>query len=188
MASHRPIPSLKAQALALLARREYSRSELHKRLLAHARKLAAAAAQVPPVDPWDHEAAAAQPTPTPLAEAPSAEALHAEVEAVLDWLAARQYQSDVRFVEARVNARVARHGERRIRHELAQHGLALDAETAQQLRSSEVQRAHEVWQKRFGSIAADAQERERQMRFLAARGFSAETVRRVVGGRDPDDE
>ena len=183
MAGSRPLPSLKAQALALLARREYSRSELNTRLLAHARKRAAVAAQVPPADPWDYEAAVVEP-----AEAPSAEALQAEVDAVLDWLAARQFQSDARFVENRVNARAARHGERRIRHELAQHGLALDADTAQQLRSSEVQRAREVWLKRFGSLATDAQERARQMRFLAARGFSAEAVRRVVGGRDPDEE
>lgn len=183
MAGHRPLLSLKAQALALLARREYSRSELQTRLLAHARKRAAAAAEAPAVDPWDHEAAAAQPQ-----EAPSAEALHAEVDAVLDWLASRQYQSDTRFVETRVNARAARHGERRIRHELAQHGLTLDADTAQQLRSTEVQRAHEVWLKRFGVVATEAHERARQMRFLAARGFSAESVRRVVGGRDPDEE
>ncbi len=183
MAGHRPLPSLKAQALALLVRREYSRAELHTRLLAHARKRATAAAQAPAPDPWDHEAAAAEP-----AEAPCAEALHAEVEAVLDWLAARQFQSDVRFVETRVNARATRHGERRIRHELAQHGLALDADTAQQLRSTEVQRAREVWLKRFGVVATEAHERARQMRFLAARGFSAEAVRRVVGGRDPAEE
>ena len=185
MAGRRPLPSLKAQALALLARREFSRSELQTRLLAHARKrvAAAAAAQAPPVDPWDHEAAAVEPV-----EAPSAEALHAEVEAVLDWLATRQFQSDARFVETRVNARAARHGERRIRHELAQHGLALDADTAQHLRSTEVQRAREVWLKRFGAVATEAHERARQMRFLAARGFSAEAVRRVVGGRDPAEE
>jgi regulatory protein len=182
MVGHRPLPSLKAQALALLARREFSRSELQTRLLAHARKrvAAAAAAQAPPVDPWDHEAAAA--------EAPSAETLHAEVEAVLDWLATRQFQSDARFVETRVNARAARHGERRILHELAQHGLALDTDTAQHLRSTEVQRAREVWLKRFGAVAAEAHERARQMRFLAARGFSAEAVRRVVGGWDPAEE
>ncbi|MDZ7812441.1 MAG: regulatory protein RecX [Ideonella sp.] len=183
MVGHRPLPSLKAQALALLARREYSRSELRTRLLAHARKRATASAQASVPDPWDHEA-----SQEGAAEAPSAEVLLAEVDAVLDWLATRQFQSDARFVETRVNARAARHGERRIRHELAQHGLALDADTAQQLRSTEVQRAREVWLKRFGTVAANTRERARQMRFLAARGFSAEAVHRVVGGRDPAEE
>lgn len=185
MASVRPVPSLRAQALALLARREYSRSELHTRLLAHARKRAAAAAAQAPSspDPWDHGAEPAEPS-----EPPDAASLQAEVEAVLEWLAARQFQSDTRFVEARVHARAARHGERRIRHELARHGLTLDADMAQQLKSSELPRAREVWLKRFGAVATEPSERARQMRFLAARGFSAEVVRRVVGGRDPADE
>ena len=56
----RPPLSLKAQALALLARREHSRSELRGKLLAHARKRARAQAEeaareaaLGPRDPWD---------------------------------------------------------------------------------------------------------------------------------------
>jgi len=37
-------------------------------------------------------------------------------------------------------------------------------------------------------VATDAQERARQMRFLAARGFSGDVVRRVVRDGSPDDE
>ena len=55
-----------------------------------------------------------------------------------------------------------------------------------QLRSSEVERARAVWRKKFAAAPQDATARARQMRFLAARGFSGDTIRKVVGGSDED--
>jgi regulatory protein len=52
------------------------------------------------------------------------------------------------------------------------------------LRPSELQRAREVRDRKFGAPAADAAERARQMRFLIARGFTADVVREVVSGRE----
>ena len=101
-------------------------------------------------------------------------------------MAVRGLLSAERFVETRIHARTARFGNLRIRHELAQHGLAADPEQARALAASELPRARAVWAKRFGTPARDAAERARQMRFLAARGFSAEVVRRVVTGADED--
>jgi regulatory protein len=49
-----------------------------------------------------------------------------------------------------------------------------------------VERAREVWRKKFGEPATDATGRAKHMRFLLARGFGAEVVRRVVSGRDDD--
>ena len=48
----------------------------------------------------------------------------------------------------------------------------------------ELQRARAVWQGKFGARAEtpDAAERARQMRFLMSRGFSGETIRRVLRG------
>jgi regulatory protein len=51
-----------------------------------------------------------------------------------------------------------------------------------QLRPTEVDRAREVWRKKFGSPPADAAERGKQMRFLAGRGFAGDTIHRVVSG------
>ena len=110
-----------------------------------------------------------------------------DVEDLLDQLAAQGHLSDARFVEARVHARHARFGNRRIELELRQHGLAPDPELRQQLRATEMARAREVWRKKFGHHAADAVGRARQARFLAARGFSAEVVRKIVSSdRDYD--
>ena len=52
--------------------------------------------------------------------------------------------------------------------------------------ASEVERAREVWRKKFGSLAADPAERAKQMRFLAARGFGADAIRRVVSQSEDD--
>ena len=174
----RPALSLQGQALALLSRREHSRAELRIKLLQHAAKIAQA------------EAAACEGGDSAPAPAPDRDdrrlglaRLGAEVDALLDWLQAHNFQSDTRFLESRVHSRAGQHGQARIRHELARLGVEMDAETAAGLRASEYERAHGVWLRRFGEQASDAAGQARQTRFLAARGFSAEIVRRIVGGK-----
>jgi regulatory protein len=112
----------------------------------------------------------------------------AAIEALLDQLVEQGHLSDARFVESRVHARHARFGNRRIELELRRHGLSPDDQLQQQLRTSELARAREVWRKKFnGRQATDAAGRAKQARFLAARGFSAEVVRRIVSN-DREDE
>ena len=176
--------SLKAQALALLARREHSRAELETKLLAHARRLAAARAEAAA------SAARAGAAPAVPSHAPDdtdlAASQAAEVAAVLDGLVAQGWQSDARFVEARVHSRAPRLGLRRIAQELSRHGVELDEETSAALKGSELSRARQVWQRRYGECApTNLKERARQARFLASRGFSADVVRRVLGGDVP---
>jgi regulatory protein len=113
----------------------------------------------------------------------------AEVERVLDELEARGLLSAERFVESLLHRRAARFGTARLRQELQQHQLPADAvaQAVEALRGTELERARAVWQRRFGGEpAADAAERARQMRFLTARGFSSEVIRRVVRGRGAD--
>lgn len=182
----RPLPSLKGQALALLARREQSRAELRTKLLAHARKLAQAQDEAAALAA-DPMAAFLNPTVAhKVPEPPEPSELARQVDEVLDWLVAQRHQSDARFAENRIHARATRLGQARIRQELSRHGVELDADTLRQLRETEFERAREVWRKRFPEPANDAAARVKQMRFLAARGFAAEVVRRVVGGRDDD--
>ncbi len=153
--------SLKARALQWLAQREHSRAEMQRKLLPHARAMAAQ-------DEADGRDTGDATDPI------------ARVVEVLDWLEANRYLSQQRFVESRIHVRAARHGNLRIQQELAQHGLALDPDAAQSLKASEIDRAREVWSRKFDTPAADAAGRARQARFLTGRGFSAETVRRVL--------
>lgn len=167
----RPAPSLKAKALTYLAQREHSRIELRRKLLSHV----------------DRQRRAHVSSPLSVDAPAPALPTEQDVDALLDWLAAKDLLSADRFVETRVSAREGRFGNLRIHQELAQHGMALDAETAQRLRDSELARARAVWAKRFGTPAVDAADRARQMRFLSARGFSSETVGRVVRMAGLDD-
>ena len=126
---------------------------------------------------------------TALADAPSDDDLeHADPEAaidqLLDWLAANNYLSEARFVESRVNARSRKQGTLRIKLELSRHGLVLEPAQAAALRETEFARAQALWQRKFGEVAPDARLRAKQARFLAARGFAADVVRRVVGGEE----
>ena len=110
----------------------------------------------------------------------------AAVDQLLDWLVANKYLSETRFVESRVNARSRKQGTLLIKLELSRHGLALEPEQATALRETEFARAQALWQRRFGEVATDPRLRARQARFLAARGFAADVVRRVVGGLDDE--
>jgi regulatory protein len=79
-------------------------------------------------------------------------------------------------------------GAARIKQELQAKGLEPEAvaQAVEQLRGSELERAREVWRKKFGTQAQDAAERGKQMRFLAGRGFGGETIHRVVSGGEDE--
>lgn len=101
---------------------------------------------------------------------------------VLDELQAKDFISETRVVESVINRKATRFGAARVRHELLGKGLGAElvAEAMQGLKSTELERAREVWRKKFGEPAVDPAGRAKQMRFLAARGFGGEAIRRVV--------
>ncbi|WP_375575364.1 recombination regulator RecX [Paracidovorax oryzae] len=114
-----------------------------------------------------------------------------DLHAVLDELQARDFINAGRVAESVVHRRAARLGTQRVVQELRAKGLddAVVRETAERLRGSEAARALAVWRQRFGTPPETPQERARQMRFLAARGFPGDVVRRVIGGRmEVDDD
>ena len=143
--------------MRLLAMREYSRLELERRLARH------------PVEPG-------------------------QLQTVLDELQAKGFIDAQRVVASVVHQRAAKLGLARIRQELQHKGVSGEEarDVLAALQATEVERARAVWRKKFGSddAAADASpraptdvaQRARQMRFLAARGFTGDTIRRVVSG------
>lgn len=179
MARGEPL-SLKARAIGLLAQREHSLAELRRKLLRLGRDRLRGARQVEgdqaglaPVD-----AGAVDP------EVDAAD-LHAEVEALLQWLQDKGYLSEARFVESRIHARRQRYGNLRIQQELAQHGVQLAPAQRELLQDSELERARQIWLRKFGGeVPQDAATRGKQMRFLAGRGFTADVIRRVLRAED----
>jgi regulatory protein len=109
---------------------------------------------------------------------------------VLDKLEAKDFINAQRVVDSVIYRRSAKLGVGRIRQELQAKGL--DAEPIAQavvlFKTTETARAQEVWRKKFGATATNPNERAKQARFLAGRGFSGEAIARVVAGAfDPDD-
>ncbi|NDP38696.1 MAG: recombination regulator RecX [Rhodoferax sp.] len=106
----------------------------------------------------------------------------------LDELQAKGFINEQRVIESVLYRRAAKLGTARIKHELQGKGLAPEAVSAAlaDLQASEHERARALWQKKFGVLPADAPAAAKQMRFLAARGFSADAIRRAGGGRSDD--
>jgi len=102
----------------------------------------------------------------------------------LDDLQAKGFINEQRVVESVVNRRSGKLGAARIKQELQAKGLDAQAIAlaVTDLHSTEQARAQAVWSKKFGSAPQDATEAVRQMRFLAARGFGGDVIRRVVRG------
>jgi regulatory protein len=107
---------------------------------------------------------------------------------VLDELQAKDFINEQRVVESVLHRRAPRLGAARIRQELQSKGLAPQAvaEAVAELQSTELQRAREVWRRKFDVLPADAAQRARQARFLAARGFTGAVIRRVLNTSDDD--
>ena len=114
------------------------------------------------------------------------EAEPGQLKTALDELQSRGFIDEQRVVESVVHRRAGRLGAGRIRQELQAKGL--DAErvaiAVASLQATEVERARAVWRKKFGELPVDAAQRARQARFLAARGFGGEVIRRVLRMED----
>ena len=144
--------SLKGRALRYLAAREHSRSELMRKLKAHA------------------------PDPQALVD-------------LLDELQAKDLLSEERLAQSMARVGAQRYGNARIKANLQAKGLPAELVSAaiNDIEDSEQLRAHAVWAKKFGAVATEPKERARQMRFLASRGFSTDTIYRVIKGGAGDD-
>ena len=105
-----------------------------------------------------------------------------QIERVLDDLQAKGFISEERVVASVLNRRAASLGGARLRQELQAKGIDPERvrDAVAQLKDSELERAQEVWRKRFGAAPEDTKQWARQVRFLMARGFAADVVRRVV--------
>jgi regulatory protein len=115
-----------------------------------------------------------------------------DVEALLDFLENAKFLSNERFSESLARRRSENYGNSRILAELQTHGLnpQLLAQSKAALAESEVARACDVWQKKFGSrfgqqgddekVAMTHEERAKQMRFLVQRGFSSDAIRMAL--------
>ena len=113
--------------------------------------------------------------------APSPEAL----EQLLDALAARKQLSDERYAELRAHQLSRKYGAARIRLDLKAKGVG--QETIERVcAAGELERAASILQRKYRAPASSREERARRMRFLQGRGFSHDTIRKLLSSDDAD--
>ncbi|MDA8329236.1 MAG: recombination regulator RecX [Betaproteobacteria bacterium] len=107
---------------------------------------------------------------------------------LLDKLQVDGYLSDQRYVDARLHARQMRYGSQKILYELRLQGIdeSLLTAAADFLQTTELARARTVWQKKFTELPQTQTGRARQWRYLQARGFGTDIIRRVMRGEGED--
>ncbi|MBX8612043.1 recombination regulator RecX [Pseudomonas capsici] len=112
------------------------------------------------------------------------------IESALDRLVEEGLLSESRYLESFVSSKArSGYGPLRIREELGQRGLQR-GDIEQALRECDVDwqaRLYETWQRKFGTLPADARERAQQGRFLSYRGYSLDMIGRLLSGRGEDD-
>jgi regulatory protein len=109
-----------------------------------------------------------------------------DIQLLLDEFASKNWLSDRRFAESYVADHRARAGSVKLAYDLRQRGVpdsVIEAVMGDH-RDSELERAREVWQKKFGIPPADAAEKAKQIRFMQSRGFTPEVIRRAIDGSD----
>ncbi len=111
-----------------------------------------------------------------------------DLESLLEDLLRRKLLSDERYAESRAHSLSRKYGAARIAHELRAKGLSREMAAAATgtARASELERAREVWRRKFRSLPKTREDRARQIRFLQSRGFSFDAVRQILGERLDD--
>jgi regulatory protein len=117
--------------------------------------------------------------------APHAESEDA-LQAVLDALLSKKQLSDERFAEERARVLGRKYGPARIRQDLKARGIADDISARVAALPDETQKAQAILARKYREPAATREERAKRARFLQSRGFSYDTIRRVLSGAEEE--
>lgn len=115
--------------------------------------------------------------------APHAESAEA-LELLLDELTEKKQLSDERFAEARSHLLSRKYGASRIAHDLRSKGVSDEEAQAAMAtaRATDLERAREVYRRKFRTPPSSREDRARHMRFLQSRGFSFDVIKVVMQG------
>lgn len=110
----------------------------------------------------------------------------AEIKPLLDEFEEKNWLSDRRFAESWVADHRTKAGSVKLAYDLRQRGVhdSIISAVLNNNRDTELERAHEVWRKKFGVPSTDPGTQARQARFMQSRGFAAEVIRKVLSPSD----
>ena len=115
--------------------------------------------------------------------APHAESAE-QLETLLEELVGRQQQSDARFAEARSHVLSRKFAASRIAHDLRSKGVSDEdaAHVVDAARATDLERAREVYARKFRAPPESREDRAKRMRFLQSRGFAFDVIKQVLNG------
>ncbi|HEY9098948.1 MAG TPA: recombination regulator RecX [Thiobacillus sp.] len=118
-----------------------------------------------------------------------AEFAREEIDKLLDAFEAKNWLSDQRFAESYVADHQAKAGSIKLAYELRQRGVpdSIVESVLSSNRDSELERARDVWRKKFGTPPTTPSDKAKQMRFMQGRGFGGEIIRRAIADNDRKD-
>lgn len=110
------------------------------------------------------------------------------IKEVLDELKDKNWLSEERYINSYINSKSKKQGLSRIKYELKQKVAEthLVDQALDSLELDEFAIAYQIWQRKFKQLPQDKKEYMRQFRFLQNRGFSFDTIRRVLSHLDLD--
>lgn len=112
-----------------------------------------------------------------------------EIDKALAEFADRNWQSDERYTEAYVYSKSRKHGSLRLQHDLSAKGVERELIHAYLPdRDQELANACAVLRKKFPAPADNPKDKQKQARFLAYRGFPADTAYRAMRQAWDEDE
>ena len=158
--------SIRTKMLSMLAKREYSRIEMEQKISVWLNKRKTQIAE----KSIDNEDVDVLPK-------------------ILDEFEAKGWISDERYAESLLNQKAHRLGVGRLKHELKVKGVcaSLMQNALAELAQTELSRAYQIWQRKFMELPNSPAAYQKQMRFLVYRGFSVDTVKKILVEFDADE-
>jgi regulatory protein len=107
-----------------------------------------------------------------------------EIEEAAAWCQSQGFLNETRYVEGVARRLSVKYGASRVASTLRGKGVTEDAiaEAMPDLKVSELDQARLLWARKFGAPGENAADKAKQMRYLQSRGFSFDTIKKVVRG------
>jgi len=102
------------------------------------------------------------------------------LEGLLRELESKKQLSNERFAELRARQLARKYGAAKIRHDLKSKGISGDVSDRAVVEVNELERAKQILARKYRQAATTPEERAKRARFLQGRGFSYDTIRKLV--------
>jgi regulatory protein len=109
-----------------------------------------------------------------------------DLKGLLTGLKQKNQLSEERFAEGRARRLSRKYGAARIRQDLKAKGVSEELISRFSSSENEMQKAKEILERKYRTLAATREEKAKRMRFLQSRGFSSEIIFKLLSARSDE--